>query len=251
MCIRDRSWKQQEASKQQQHTAGQPPYAYKQSNTLPSNSSRPSVNTMSSPPTGSLPRSAYQPGDFTKKATAPPKVQENGRANPSSGGGTPYYKQNGNHNPDESHTSIPAERRMPSSHPPTLNASPEVYSRMPASLDQQQSQPATIGSQNQYQNIKRQTQINHVTNTSNNGHTNNSLSSSASGLTSPSFISSASSASSYKPNTMPVASRSITSSVTPTGQQIHPQYSSSTTAPPTIRSSTLPTANMNLSLIHI
>ena len=236
------SWKQQEASKQQQNTAG---HIYKQSNTLPSNSSRASAGHIPSPSTGSLPRTGggYQPGDFTKRATSPLKVHENGKSN----NGVPFHKQNGNHNPP-SDVGPAADRRMPSSHPPNLTASPDVYSRLPISTDQQHLTAAGPLQNPQYQNIKRQTLSNNVpsNNITSQNNSMNPLSSSTSGLTSPSFISSASNASSQKSNTvLPVSSRSIISSENPTtvGQQFYQQPPASNN--PSIRSSTLPTTSMN------
>ena len=232
------SWKQQEANKQHQN---QSQYNYSQSNTLPSNSSRSSVTQLSSQATGSLPRvGGYQPGDFTKRATSPLKVQENGRTL-NNGGVIPFNKQNGNHNPDIPHN-MSHERNIPISNQPPFNNSPDAYKRQtssPADL-QNSSSPTVSGSnlQSSYQNIKRQTLGSNGTHPTN----HNSLSSTASGLASPSFISSASNAASQRSNTLPGSAR-----LQPVSQQNFPQSSnpSSTPLDPSYKSSTLPHSNVS------
>ena len=216
------SWKQQEANKQHQN---QSEYNYQQSNTLPSNPGRTSsIAQLPSHTTGSLPRvGGYQPGDFTKRATSPLKVQENGRA-PSNGGVIPISKQNGNHNPNIHHN-MSNDRNLPSSNQPPY---PTDLQHSSSSFSSGSSQP------NSYQNIKRQNGT-HTTN-------HNALSSSASGLSSPSFISSASNAASLRSNTLPGSAR-----LHPVNQQNFPQTTNSSSTPldSSFKSSTLPHSNVS------
>ena len=234
------SWKQQEANKHQQQQQQQYPhqqqpssYGYKHSNTLPSNKSSAVGAHHASSSTGSLPRtSGYQPGDFTRRATSPLKIHENGGppVNSNNGGGpVPYHKQNGNHNP-EPKQSLVNDKYMQASQSSSQNDTPVAYHNGQKNLP--------------YQNIRRQTLPNsNVMNSS-----NNSLSSSASGLASPSFISSASGSSlqQQRSNTLPNASRS--NSTPSSYEQFHQPTSTqinTTLGPPPSRATILPnTSNM-------
>ena len=235
------SWKQQEANKQHQN---QSQYNYNQSNTLPPNAGRASTITqLPSQTTGSLPRvGGYQPGDFTKRATSPLKVQENGKTS-NNGGLVPFSKQNGNHKPDI-HYTMSNDKYNPSSNPSTFSGSSDGYLRQtssPADLQQPSSHsvPGANG-QNSYQNIKRQTLSSNGTHTTN----HNTLSSTASGLASPSFISSASNAASQRSNTLPGSARLHPVSMS---QQNSSQATtqSPATLDPSFKSSTLPHSNVS------
>ena len=259
------SWKQQEANKQQQQHNGQPNNTYNNykqinnsSHTLPSNPNKSnsvqSHHLAAPSSTGSLPRLGYQPGDFTKRATSPLKVHENGKANGGVGGTlVPFHKQNGNHNSD-TRMMMPNDRRIHSSTPPTLNdtSSDVVYnekiqsSAVNNSLHRSTSLEAGSSNQPPYQNIKRQTSM------SNNGiissNNTNPLSTSTSGLASPSFISSASNAAAQRSNTLPVSARSTSAATSgqPLNSQPTPPVANRLSGTPN-RSATLSTGSITSS----